>query len=168
MSSQLENQLAAELESFNWLFKQAIYTDTHKQAKLAFDLISDALRSLAKVHAKIHLQEEDNKVARDYLMSIMSGIADQIHKIVSFFGLELLTEATKDSLSNFKIISISEISSYLKVTPNHVTDFILHRKLPVFKIMGRFYIVAGVLDAWAKAQRDEARKQNTDRKEKTN
>ena len=165
MPNKTENPLAKEIESFEWLLKQAVHTDTQKQAELCFQLMTDALRSLGKIHSKMYQFDEGNKIARDCIMEMMSLIAEQIKKLVSFFGLEFISEATKESLSNFKVMSVSEIPEYLKVTKSHVWDFILWRKLPVFKINGCFYVVRGVLDAWAKGQRDEARKQNSTQKE---
>ena len=168
MSKHAENPLVEEIESFEWLFKQAVNTDTQKQAELCFQLMTDALKSLAKVHSKMHQFDGDNKLARDCIMDMMSSVAEQIKKVVSFFGLEFISAATKESLSKYKIMSVSKIPGYLKITQRHVWDFIVWRNLPVFKMNGRFYAVQGVLDAWAKAQRDEARKQNAERKTKIN
>lgn len=137
-----------EADSFDFLLQQAVHIEEIEQAKKAYEALGYALKSLSRAHLKLHTVDENNKAARNFLMSLMQNLAEIMKDITSFFGLNFITKDTIKSFDQIKLIEACEIAEYLNVSKAHIWDWYLWAGFPLFRFCGKYYAVKFSIDNW--------------------
>ncbi len=140
------------VDSVDFLLKQAVNIDEREQARKAYDALTIALRSLAKTHSKLHSFKEYDKSLLDFLMSLMNKIADVINGLVAVFGFD---HVLQKMIKPYKVMEATDIAKYLNVTNKHLYDWYLWKNFPLFVFNGRFFAVTCVVDAWVQKVKNE-------------